>query len=216
VIAMTTHNPALIRLVASRYRDLQGLSTVADAAVLLILAAGAYLHRSGWLDTSSLVAVFIAICAAYFCVRFTRVRRWIDAYYANRCGRVHHSLGRPFPFAMYFQGLLLPQMLRDMGLPVPVGTAFALLLLAGLPGHIVVRDWPYRAHWLLPVAAGVVVAAMFAGVTTHAQAQAWLFPSCFACGASMAFAGLLDHTLLLKTLHPKPSDLPERAPVQAP
>jgi hypothetical protein len=89
-------------------------------------------------------------------------------------------------------------------------------LLAGLPARVVVRDWPYRAHWLLPAAVGVVAAATYAGVTTHDQARAWVPSALLACGASLTLAGLLDHALLMKTLHPVPTDQAEGAPVQAP
>jgi hypothetical protein len=216
VIAMTTQNPALIRLVTGRYRDLQGLATVADAAFLLLFAGVGYLARSGWIDRTPAMVLVIAVGGAYLWARFTVIRRRIDAYYASRYGRVQWSLGRPFLFPMYLQGTVSTQMLLDMGIPLPARVAIVLLVLGGLPGWIVVRDWPYRAHWLLPVAAGIVVAAMFSGVTTHEQAKDWLLPALLACGASLAFAGLLDHLLLMRTLHPGPSDQPERAPVQTP
>jgi hypothetical protein len=216
VIAMTTQNPALIRLVTGRYRDLQGLATVADAAPLLLLAAGGYAYHAAWLDRSRSIVLGIAVCGGYLWARFTWIRRWIDAYYANRYGRVQQSVGRPSPFLMYFQGIVLAPTLHDMGVPVPARVAIVLLVLGGVPGWIVVRDWPYRAHWLLPGAAGVVAAAMFAGVTTHEQVNAWLVPTLCACGVSLALAGLLDHALLTCSLHPSPSDQPERAPVQTP
>jgi hypothetical protein len=210
---MTTHDPALIRLAAGRFRDLQGLSTVADAALLLLCAAGLHLARSGW--TGSAWGILF-LTAAYGWARFTRIRRWIDGYYVNRCGRVHWSLGFPFAFPLYMQGLLCAPVLVDVDVPTPVRVAFVLLLLAGLPFRIVVRDWPYRAHWLLPFAAGVVLAVMFAAVNTREEARAWLPEALVTCGASLALAGLLDHALLLKTLHAGPSHQSERTPVQAP
>ena len=94
--------------------------------------------------------------------------------------------------------------------------ALVMVLLAGLPAWIAVRDWPYRAHWLLPLAAGVVLALGFATVSTPAQSFAWLSDAYFAGGVSLALAGLLDHTLLLKTLQAGPSGQAEGAPVQAP
>jgi hypothetical protein len=210
---MTTHNPALIRLVASRYRDLQGLSTVADAALLLLSGAGIYLAHAGWREWGWW---FLILMSVYVWARMTWIRRWIDAYYASRCGRVRWSLGFPFAFPLYLQGLLLAPILLDLRVPTQVRVAFVLLLLGGLPARIVSRDWPYRAHWLLPCAAGVVVAAMFAAVNTRQQATAWLPLAFFACGGSLAFSGLLDHALLVKTLHAGRSDQPERAPVQVP
>ena len=211
---MTTPKPALIRLVTGRYRDLQGLATVADAACLLLFGAVGYLNQSGWIDRSGLLLIVIGL--AYVWARFTVIRRWIDAYYASRFGRVHWSLGRPFSFPVYLQGIVLSPNLVDMGVPVPARVAIVLLVLGGLPGWIVVRDWPYRAHWLLPVVAGVVVAAMLSGITTHELAKDWLLRALLACGASLALAGLLDHLLLVKTLHPGPSGQHERLPVQTP
>ncbi len=212
---MSTYHPGLIRLVASRYRDLQGLLTVADAALLLMPGATLYLHRLGWVGSPWLYGC-LGCYAAYGWARFTVIQRRIDAYYANRCGRVELRLGRPFMFPLYMQGTLGAAILVDVGLPAPLRVALVLLLLAGLPGRIVVRDWPYRVHWLMPFATGVVLAVLFAAVTTKAQAKAWLPGAALACGTSLALAGLLDHALLIKTLHAPPSDQPERAQVQAP
>lgn len=212
---MTTHRPALIRFITGRYRDLQGLSTVADAGLLFLSAVGVYLARSGWV-AAKWKFIILAAYAAYGWARFTLIRRWIDAYYASRCGRVHWSLAFPFAFPLYMQGLLGAPILVDLHVPAPVRVTLVLVLLAGLPARIAVRDWPYRAHWLLPFAAGVVLATRFTAVHTPEQARVWLPDAFFACGVSLALAGLLDHALLLKTLHAGPSDQAERAPVQGP
>ena len=59
---MRSVNPRLIRLVASQYRELQGLRTMAQAAVPMAFGAWLALARSWWL-------LWLAVPVAAACPR---------------------------------------------------------------------------------------------------------------------------------------------------
>ena len=67
---------------------------------------------------------------------------------------------------------------------------------------IVIRDWPHRIHWLLPVAVGVSSGLRLVSVVTPADLRDWEVLVCVAGSLAIAAAGLLDHGLLADTLTP--------------
>src|SRR5262249_61734579 len=67
---MSARDPALVRLIAGRYRELQGLSTIADAGFPLICAAGFYLLSEEWH-----ALVLGPVLAFYLWARFSSLRR---------------------------------------------------------------------------------------------------------------------------------------------
>jgi hypothetical protein len=97
-------------------------------------------------------------------------------------------------------GLLYGSFSRTWPVPTPARVALIMVMMAGVPAWVVVRDWPYRAHWILPLVAGVAGAATLAGVRTETQAWEWQRLVGLLGGLSIAVAGLLDHALLLKAL----------------
>jgi hypothetical protein len=78
------------------------------------------------------------------------------------------------------------------------------VVLVGRAAWCVVRDWPYRIHWLLPAASGAVATVAYAHVVNREQAGLWWGEFGVLIGASLLVAGWFDHLLLSKTL--KPSD----------
>jgi len=70
---MSARDPALVRLIAGRYRELQGLSTIADAGFPLICAAGYYLLSEEWH-----ALILGAVLAFYLWARFSWLRRRFD------------------------------------------------------------------------------------------------------------------------------------------
>ncbi len=155
---MSVATAARIRLVSSRYRELQGLLTIADAvfplymgAVLMAVARLDDSHMSPWVFVS-LALPLLGYAIALFCW----LRPRLLAYYASRFGR---ALGpnSVSGASLMPQGLLLSGMLADSRLPW-LTTIVAVVSLAGFPAWIVWRDWPHRWHWLLPVAVALIVA----------------------------------------------------------
>ena len=188
-------NPRLIRLVASHYREMQGLSTIADAILLGSFYVLAFVGSNLWL------AVFAVWVGGFLLLRFRAIARHIDAYYATRCGRV---AGRPprsaFQWAIY--GVVFPPALYDMHVARDGIVLFVVALLAVPAAWIVIRDWPYRAYWLVPCSIGIIWALKLASITTRHDVAVWQTHVSIAYAAALAVAGLLDHALLLSVLKP--------------
>jgi hypothetical protein len=139
----------------------------------------------------------------------------IDARYRATFGRTHSSLGDT--------SLVLANIAFTVGLLIDlVGYKFAqwpsaAAIALGLSSFvIVVRDWRWRLHHVIPLAAAIVAALMTASVALNAPAFKWEGDSVrgsvflFAyglIGAGMMVAGLLDHALLVQTLRPGVADV---------
>jgi hypothetical protein len=205
-----------IAFVTRRFHDLQGLRTVADAVPPVIFAA---LLRSG--ESNRNVIILACGLAAYFAARATWIRSRLDAYYSRRLGRVDRSVPNPDRTLLFspsrplgwgdrnpnqdwifliYQGLISAPMGRDMHLPVFVQVLLTMLMLGFPPIWILVRDWPHRAHWLLPLGVGVAFALRLGVVATSQEAVAWQVLVCLGCGVALAIVGALDHLLLVKSL----------------
>jgi hypothetical protein len=188
-------NPRLIRVLASQNRELQGLKTIADAAFLLYFAALLTLARSGW-D----VALGFAIAAALGWVRFTWLRERIEDFYERRCGRTDW---RPRPFGsafVFLSWVCLGSGSSMMTWPPTVRVAVLLAALAGLPTVIVVRDAPYRLHWLLPALVGIAAAVVHGTLTSTEAAGIWEIRVLVLGAVATALAGVGDHLLLTQML----------------
>jgi hypothetical protein len=214
-----------IAFVTRRFHDLQGLRTVADAVPPLIFAAllrSAQSHRN--------VIILICVLAAYFVARATWIRSGIDAYYSRRLGRVDRSgsdldgtllFSQPRPlgwtdrsgpdandiflrtFLSYFCVLNAASMRPDAPLPgfVQIGFIMLMLLMLGLPPVLIlIRDWPYRVHWVLPLGVGVAVALRLGAIETSQELLACVVLAYVGCGVALAIVGALDHLLLVNSL----------------
>jgi hypothetical protein len=210
---MSAKEPALVHLVAGRYRDLQGLSTMANAAMLLLCAGFVYWGRERWH-----LPVMAAVVGGYLWFRFTWLRAALDEYYTRRCGRAGVSQYARVQGVFILQGAISAPVLRDLHVPMPAGVAIILLMLGGEAAWIAARDLPYRAHWWLPVFAAVICAAKYTGVTTVEQTFAWEAFALLTAGTAWALAGLGDHALLLRTLthQGELSGVPDRAEPPSP
>jgi hypothetical protein len=196
---------ALVRLVASRYRELQGLRTIADGGALIVMGAGLY---AMWMyprtATGAYFALFVfALCGyGWFWWKWTRNRGEIDAFYSSQCGRIPvKSWGPPVVITTWL-ALECGPICLDLGIAKWVSVAVFAVLLAARPAWYVIRDWPYRILWLLPASAGVFAAASFASVVNREQASLWWGEFSLVIGASMLVAGWFDHRRLMKTLRP--------------
>jgi len=191
-------NPKLIRLLASQYRELQGLKTIADAAFPLGYGAFLSVARSEW---DLLWAVPLA--GALFWLRFAWLRERIEDFYESRCGRTdwrRRPVGHTF---LFMQAVCLGVAL--MTWPAVVRVVFLIAMLAGLPIIVVARDAPYRLHWLLPALVGVAAAIVHGTLTSAAGAEAWEIRVSLVGGAAIAFAGVCDHLLLMRMLPGAPA-----------
>src|SRR5262245_14966990 len=193
---MSANDPVLIRLVAGRYRELQGFSTIADAGLPMISAVAFYLISEEWH-----ALILGAVLGLYLWARYGWLRRRLDDYYAQRCGRV---AARFVP--MTTLGLVVAfgygKILSDFHVALPVRIVIMMVALSAWPIWIVVRDYPFRLHWLAPALVGFAWAPRLAGLTTFAQFFGWQRSGLLALGATIAFAGLLDHALLVSVLKP--------------
>ena len=184
-------NPRLIRLVASQYRELQGLRTMAQAAVPMAFGAWLALAQSWW---HLLLAVPVAVAWGWLYVTWINER--IDDFYDSRCGRVGW---RSLPLSHTFLFMSLAQGSALMSWHF-AGAAFLLANFTLYPAFAVVRDAPYRLYWIVPLLVGVVAGVQFAALTTASQAEAWMIRVALTGGVAIAIAGLGDHLLLMRTL----------------
>jgi hypothetical protein len=204
--------PALIRLVTGRYYEMQGLTTLADAVLPIHFGLVYAFFYSGASESLWLLVTLLLIPMVYWLwARYTWVRRRIDAFYNERCGRVTAVIGLEYN-GFFIQATMALPVLIPAGTPSWALALVALGLLSIHPLWIVRRDWPYRTHWLLPAAVGVVAALMMFGVRTKEEAFAWQMRLLLAGGASLAVVGMLDHRLLVRTLRPAADPLAAEEP----
>ena len=193
---METPNPRLIRLVAARYPQMQGLRTMVDALWPLFFAALLYVAKDEWH-----AAVFGALFAVYLWYRFRRMPRRLDDYYAQRFGRTGDFLF-PENLGLWF-GMMINfnEPLRDLfRAPDYLRVGVLMVGLCTYPLVIVVRDAPYRLYWLAVVFAGFAAAIQIPWVPIGEGRYLWVRESHLAIGLALLAAGALDHLLLAHTL----------------
>jgi hypothetical protein len=194
---MISSDSRLIRLIAGRYRELQGWGTVANAGFLPLMAAAV---RE---PSPTRIVMWIAAFGAYAIVWDLWFRLKIERYYATRFGRVGGAESfSTHPGVEYgFIGFFFVALLFDQQAPPLALGAYIMMAALTCPfAWIVVRDWPHRGHWLLPVAVGASSGLRLLSVVTPADLRDWEVLVCVAGSLAIAAAGLLDHRLLAKTL----------------
>jgi hypothetical protein len=65
-------------------------------------------------------------------------------------------------------------------------------------GWLVVRDWPYRAHYLCSVGAGVVLAVLHVGVRSASDQAWWVGSFLVMMSAALFVEGLFDYFALIR------------------
>jgi hypothetical protein len=198
-----TANPGLIRLVASRYAQLQGLFTMLDAVWPIywgvMMLAGRHFEQA---DVSDWWALPLSLPLLVFMVAQWRwLRPRVRAYYSSRFGRVKGQwTATPITGATWtFQGCMFGALLADAHTPWLTITV-AMLFFSARPAWILSRDWPYRWHWLPLLVAGMGAAWYMSLMSSYGFALRHVGPWALAVGAAEAFAGLGDHLLLTRTL----------------
>ena len=192
---------ALVRLVTRRHRELQGLRTVADAGGMILMGAG----LSSRTPTALAFIVEVVALSAYGWFWFKWTRLTIGAYYVSHVGRVAVRGWGPPVTVTTLMALQLGAILIDLRVARWASAALFAVTLVARPAWYVVRDWPYRIHWLLPTAATGVATASFAKVVNHEDATLWWGEFALSIGTALLIAGWFDHRLLLKTMAPRES-----------
>ena len=189
-------DPGRIQLVVSRFRELRGLITIQLALFPIAMGAGLF-----FLSSDRAILWYGGACLVCFVFAMIWLRPRVEKYYTARFGRVSSRFPMPDGI-LVFQGLTAGGTLRDLHAPQAAVAIVVFALLGGWPAWIVARDWPYRTHWALPVAAAIGAAVpLSAGHVEDDQlwrvAVWWV-----AVGTSLAVAGWCDHLLLVRTLSP--------------
>ena len=193
-----------IRLLSARFHELQGLR-VALAGACLALVVGGYLLAAP-LPTNN--GAMIAMLLAF--VPVTAVMPRLNRYYATTFGRQVWTPSRKVPLFMGLY-LLIGWSLNASVPEIPAGTPTTATA-ALLSMWVAIRDWPFRAYYLLATAAvagGLTLSAPVGGVLAPNMTLGVLF---LLLGASMVPIGLLDHLLLVKLMKEARSPLAEPAP----
>ena len=182
-----------IRLLSSRFHELQGLRIVL-AGIAIVIAVGGYLIVAP-VPTNN--GAMIAL-AASFALMGPGVW-WLNRYYAATFGRQVWKSGR-FTWLFLPAYLVVASLLHASVPSIPAGAPTAATVVI-LSVWVAIRDWPWRAYYL---AAPVAVATAFAftasgggGVNPHLT-LAILFVT---IGISFVPIGVLDHMLLVKLMN---------------
>ena len=192
---MTQERLERIRLLSKRFYELQGLR-VALAGAMLTLVVGSYLTLAPEPSNNGAVAAmllsFVLIVPGVLS---------LNRYYATRFGRQVVSPPRHPRWLVFiwFAYMVVAWTLNARFPEIPAGAptlwtvGFASIWLA-------VRDWPWRAYYLLAtaaVASGFIASAPMTGALPPNMTVGVLF---LLVGASMVPIGLLDHLLLVKLM----------------
>jgi hypothetical protein len=183
---------ARMKLAAERFPELQGLRGALIGGVIL-LGDALYVLLPPLVGIDTTRAGVIGVSAAAV-IGVTGMLS-LDRYYAAAFGRM-----TPLPRARWFGLLVIPGSMM-LGLTVerlrslPAWSLF-FTALAAISLWIVIRDWPFRAHYLLSCAAGLIAAGLCWQYAPVGQGAPDRF-ALLAIGAAMAVCGARDHALLV-------------------
>ena len=179
---------SLVRLVAARYEELQGLGRVVDASSLLCL----------WslltIDPNKRSPVpFVAAITVWACLTFWSAGR-VARYYRERFGRTTRVRQSGGTIAAVHLSTQLIWMTMVFG-------GFFVPLLAVYAGYVALRDRPYRAQWMLLAVEGIVFTVAYAGLHSPASFAEWHSRFVLTAAPILVVVGLLDHRLLVRAMH---------------
>ena len=181
-----------IRLLSSRFHELQGLR-VALAGTAIIVAVGGYLVAAP-VPTNN--GAMIAVATSF--VLMGPGLWWVNRYYATTFGR---QVWKPARFTKVFlPAYLVVAWTLNASIPaIPAGAPTAATVVV-VSAWVAIRDWPWRAYYLAaPVAVTIAFTFTASGggdINPHLT-LAILF---LTLGASFVPIGLLDHMLLVKLM----------------
>jgi len=184
-----------IRLLSRRFRELQGLRIALAGAVLVLVLGGYLITTPKPSNNGAMMAVAVS-----FVVIVPGV--WsLNRYYAAKFGR-QVSSPRPKSWRLslaWFVYFFVASTLNAKFPEIPPGTpTLAVVGVASI--WLAIRDWPWRAYYLLATAAvamGFIASAPVTGILEPGMTLAVMF---LLVGASMVPIGVLDHLLLVKLM----------------
>jgi hypothetical protein len=190
---MTQEHLERIHLLSRRFQELQGLR-VALAGALMALVVGGYVVTA---PTPSNNGAMIALLVSFALIA---PGVWsLNRYYTTKFGRqVSGPRRNPWPILLLWWALFaVAWTLNARFEAIPAGApSAATVAVASI--WIAIRDWPWRAYYLLaPVAvgSGFIASAPVTGVLEPGMTLGTLF---LLLGASMVPIGLLDHLQLVR------------------
>jgi hypothetical protein len=183
---------ARIRLLSSRFNQLQGLRVAAAGALLAIVMAVYVVVRPAPYNEGALVALLVWLPLA------AQSEWWLRGYYTRTFGRQVSRPKSPRQTAvlvlMYF-AIAWYLNWRFPAIPSGAPTAFGVVLGSV---WVAVRDWPWRAYYLGATAAVAIALGLSAAVGGALDPSLTLAAMFFAIGTAMVPIGLLDHRLLVQ------------------
>jgi hypothetical protein len=203
-----------IAFVTGRFLELQGLLPAAFGMALVfgclvVRTTGEAGRHVGEIQAVLFAAMYSGFVGREILAGYRRV-------HGDAVGTTRQKLSATLPTMLVMVGAILDMLSRDAGRPGPSAASLALIAFSG---WIVVRDWRWRMHHLVGVAAGVMGALMTASAPVSMDrwgidpARAEIFVIAYMLiGLSMAATGLLDHRLLTQshavTAEPAPHGRP--------
>jgi hypothetical protein len=201
---MTENHLDRIRLLSARFHELQGLR-VALAGACMALVVGGYLVA--WpqpTNNGAMVAMLVSF------VPVVAIMPLVNRYYATTFGRQVWTPSRNLPLFMGIY-LVIAWSMNAWIPEIPAGGPTTATV-ALLSGWVAIRDWPWRASYLLATAAvalGLAASAPVGGLLAPNMTLGVMF---LLIGASMVPIGVLDHLLLVKLMKQARAPLTETAP----
>lgn len=183
---------ARIRLLSSRFNQLQGLRVASAGALLATVMALYVVVRPTPYNEGALVALLVWLPLV------AQSEWWLRAYYARAFGRQVARPKNPVRVAIVFWMLCAVGVYLNWRFPaIPSGapTAYTVALVSV---WIAVRDWPWRAYYLGATAAVAIALGLSAAVGGVLDPSLTIAAMFFAVGTSMVPIGLLDHWLLVR------------------
>jgi hypothetical protein len=181
-----------IRLLSSRFYELQGLRVALTGACISLVVGGYIVAAPHPTNNGAMLALLISFAPVIPGVW------WLNRYYAATFGRQVWRPPRHAPLVML--GFYVVAASVNTWIPeIPAGApTMAVVAVASM--WVAIRDWPHRAYYLGATAAvvtGFAATASGAGLLAPNLTLGTMF---LLIGASLVPIGLLDHLLLIKLM----------------
>jgi hypothetical protein len=190
---MDRHHLERIRLLSERFHELQGLRVALAGACMALVVGGYVIATPEPTNNGAIVAMLVSF------VPVVAVMPRLNRYYATTFGRQVWSAPRKWKVSFLIGYFCVAWWLNAAIPEIPAGGPTVLTV--GLFSlWVALRDWPWRAYYLLPAVAvslGLAASAPIGGLLAPNITLGVMFP---VLGASMVAIGVLDHLLLVKLM----------------